>query len=198
MSLTDPTRTIPTGLATDEFALRPIRASDASRDYTAVMETRVDLRIWEQSSWPEDTFTVDANREDLAGLEQRHEERRAYTYTVIDPADTECLGCVYIFPITATFLTKATVRPVIENAQWESVDAVVYFWVRESRIASGMEDRLLSSIREWLDGDWVVQHAVFVTSEQFSRQVTLLDEAGLHREFELREPGKPDAYLAYT
>ncbi|WP_296197110.1 DUF5655 domain-containing protein [uncultured Microbacterium sp.] len=54
MSLTDPTRTIPTGLATDEFALRPIRASDASRDYTAVMETRVDLRIWEQSSWPED------------------------------------------------------------------------------------------------------------------------------------------------
>lgn len=118
MSLTDPTRTIPTGLATDEFALRPIRASDASRDYTAVMETRVDLRIWEQSSWPEDTFTVDANREDLAGLEQRHEERRAYTYTVIDPADTECLGCVYIFPITATFLTKATVRPVIENAQW--------------------------------------------------------------------------------
>jgi len=197
MSLTDPPPTASAGLTTDEFFLRPIRASDASRDYDAVMETRVDLRIWEQSSWPEDTFTVDANRVDLADLEQRHADGRAFTYTVLDPGDTECLGCVYIFPTTATFLTRAAVRPVADGAHWEKVEAVAYFWVRESRLASGLEARLLAALRKWLETEWGLEHTVFVTNEQFGRQVALLDDAGLHVEFELREPDKPGAYLVY-
>ena len=62
----------PTGLETPRFVLRPILATDARLDYDAVMESREYLRKWEQSTWPEDDFTVDANREDLAKLEQRH------------------------------------------------------------------------------------------------------------------------------
>lgn len=198
LSLGDPRRSIPSRLQTDEFLLRPILAADAARDHEAVMETRVDLRTWEQSSWPSDDFTVDANRQDLADLEQRHLERRAFTYTVLTPDGATCLGCVYIFPTTATFLTKATVTPVTEEAQWTEIDAVVYFWVRQSRVASGMDVRLLAAIRTWLDETWMLTRTVFVTNEQFARQVQVLDSAGLQVEFELREPGKPGAYLVYA
>lgn len=162
------------------------------------METRVDLRTWEQSSWPSDDFTVEENRQDLADLEQRHRERRAYTYTVLTPDGATCLGCVYIFPTTATFLTKATVTPVTEEAQWAEIDAVVDFWVRRARIASAMDVRLLAAIRTWLDETWALTRTVFVTNEQFERQVHLLHSAGLQVQFELREPGKPGTYLVYA
>ncbi len=197
MSLSDPRRSVPSRLETAELLLRPITVEDAARDYEAVMETRVDMRVWEQSAWPADDFTVEVNRVDLADLERRHRERRAFTYTVLTPDGATCLGCVYIFHTTATFLEKADVSPVTDDTHWAEVDAVVYFWIRQSRIASGLESRLLAAIRTWMDESWALTRTVFVTNEQFERQVHLLDSAGLHVQFELREPGKTGTYLVF-
>lgn len=197
MLLTDPGRAVPLELRTDEFFLRPITVADAARDHEAVMETRDELRIWEQSSWPEDTFTVAANAKDLADLERRHLERRAFTYTVLDPSGHDALGCVYIFPTTAPFLSKAAVTAASDDATWADVDAVVYFWVRKARIASGLEPRLLSALRSWMADEWALARSVFVTNERFDRQIRVFDAVGLQLRFELREPGKAGTYLAY-
>jgi hypothetical protein len=161
------------------------------------METRSELRVWEQSSWPEDDFNVEANREDLADLESRHRERRAFTYTVLDPHSTDCLGCVYIFPTSATFLARASITPIAEDADWGLVDAVVYFWVRASRVTSGLDARLLGTLRSWMHEEWALARTVFVTNEQFERQVKVLEESGLQATFELREPGKAGTYLVF-
>lgn len=146
MSIADPEKPVPAGLSTAEFVLRPIVADDASRDHAAVMETREYLRLWEQSTWPEDDFTVEANRKDLVGLEQRHAERRAFTFTVLDPGGAECVGCLYVFPTSASFLAKSTVTPVGDD-EWVDVDAVIYFWVRLTRMDIGMDERLLAALR---------------------------------------------------
>ena len=197
MPLTDPAVPIPAGLATAEFVLRPITADDAADDHAALMESREELRLWEQSSWPADDFTVEANREDLAGLEERHRAHRAFTYTVRDPGDTECLGCVYVFSTSAKFLAASSVTALGEDA-WADVDAVVFFWVRRSRVASGLDVRLLAELRAWFAGEWPVSRTVFVTNEQFAQQVGLFDDSGLVRRFEYLEPGKPGRYLAYA
>lgn len=196
MSFTDPNEPVPAGLRTDEFVLRPIRADDAERDYRAVMETREHLRSWEQSAWPEDDFTVDANREDLAGLEQRHDAHRAFTYTVLDPSSAECLGCVYIFPTSATFLAKSAVTPVGDD-EWSDVDAVIYFWARLSQMDVGMDGRLLDALRTWFDTEWKLRRAVYVTNEQFGQQVDLIERTDLVLKFELLEPDKPGKYLVF-
>lgn len=176
--------------------MRPIRASDAVRDHAAVMETRQQLRLWEQSTWPDDDFTVEANRKDLVELEERHDAGRAFTYTVVDPTDAECLGCVYIFPTTATFLTKSTVTAVSDDA-WADVDAVIYFWVRASQMAKGLDDRLLAALRAWMREAWESERTVYVTNEQFEQQVDLLTGTDLVVRFTLREPGKPGTYLVF-
>lgn len=126
MPFTDSTEPVPAELRAEEFFLRPIVADDAEMDYAAVMETREHLRLWRQSTWPEDDFTVEANREDLIELEQRHAAHRAFTYTVLDSDGTECLGCVYVYPTSATFLAKSAVTPV-GGDQWADVDAVIFF-----------------------------------------------------------------------
>jgi hypothetical protein len=196
MSFTDPNEPVPTGLSTDEFVLRPIVADDAEKDHAAVVETREYLRLWEQSSWPEDGFTVEANRQDLVGLEQRHAAHRAFTFTVLDPSGAECLGCVYVFPTDATFLTKATVTAVGDEA-WADVDAVVYFWVRLSQMQKGTDGRLLAALRTWFADTWGLRNTVYVTNEQFTHQVHLIEGTDLTLKFELLEPDKPGKYLVF-
>lgn len=196
LSLTDPATPIPGGLRTSEFVLRPIVADDAELDYAAVIETREHLRLWEQSTWPADDFTVEANREDLVGLEQRHREHRAYTFTVLTPDGGESLGCVYVFPTSAAFLAKSTVTAVGDD-DWADVDAVVYFWVRLRGMESGVDARLLVALRDWFSSAWHAEKPVYVTNEQFTQQVELIDATDLTLEFELVEPGKPGIYLVY-
>jgi len=196
MPITDMSEPVPSELRTAEFVLRPIVADDAEMDHAAVMETREHLRSWEQSTWPEDDFTVEANRQDLIGLEERHAAHRAFTYTVRDPDDTRCLGCVYVFPTSATFLAKSTVTPV-DGDLWADVEAVVFFWVRLSQMELGMDGRLLSALRVWFAGEWRLRKTVYVTSEQFTRQVDLIERTDLILKFELWEPGKPSKYLVF-
>jgi hypothetical protein len=183
-------------LKTEEFALRPIVVDDAEMDYAAVMEAREHLRLWRQSTWPEDDFTVEANRQDLVDLEERHAAHRAFTYTVLDPDGTRCLGCVYVFPTSATFLARSTVIPVGEDT-WADVEAVVFFWVRLSQMKLGMDERLLSALRAWFRDEWKLEKAVFVTSEQFIQQVELMDRSDLNPKFELLEPGGPGKRLVF-
>jgi hypothetical protein len=183
-------------LRTEQFVLRPIVADDSEADYDAVMETREYLRLWQQSTWPEDDFTVEANRKDLVELERRHVERRAFTYTVLAPDGTECLGCVYVFPPSAAFLMKSTVTPVGDD-DWADVDAVVFFWARASQMETGMDERLLAALRAWLNEEWKLHRAVFVTNEQFKQQVDLIGSTNLSLKFELLEPGKRGKFLAF-
>ena len=196
MPFTDRDVAAPDRLTTEEFVLRPIAASDAAIDHAAVMETREALRLWEQSTWPADDFTVEANREDLVGLEHRHIQHQAFTYTVLSPEGDECLGCVYIFPTTAAFLAKSTVTPV-GNAAWDDVEAVVYFWARRSMMEIGMDGRLLAALRRWFDREWAFERTVYVTNEQFEQQVELLSSTDLSVQFELLEPGKAGTYLVF-
>jgi len=171
-------------------------AADAEKDHAAVMETRESLRLWEQSTWPEDDFTVDANRLDLVELEERHADRRAFTYTVLNPDGDECLGCVYVFQTSASFLARSAVAPIGDD-DWDQVDAVVYFWVRRSHSEQGMGERLLSSLRSWFLEEWQVHNVVFVTNEQFTEQVDLIRGTDLSLKFELVEPGKAGKYLVF-
>jgi hypothetical protein len=187
----------PEELRTDEFLLRPIRASDAELDHEAVMESREFLRTWEQSSWPEDDFTVDANRDDLVGLERRHAAGESYTYTVMDPTETRCLGCVYVFPTDARVFSEARISEV-EGARWSQYAAAVYFWVRASRLADGLDRRLLAALRPWLENDWRLAGHLIVTTEQFEQQVATIEDADLQLMFRLEQPNAPGRSLAYA
>lgn len=163
----------PKRFQSDEFLLRPISTTDAEADYDALMETTTFLRSWEGTGWPEEGFTVEANREDLARLQRRHEEDESYTYTVIHPTSEQCLGCVYIFPTSAKLFVKARIEGR-NNAQWSDFDVAVYFWVRQSRMTDGLDERLLEALDEWLRQEWRINDYLLVTNELVEHQISLL------------------------
>lgn len=187
----------PDSLSAAGLHLRPITAADAELDHAAVVETRELLRPWEQTGWPEDGFTVADNRADLEGLERRHAERRAFAYTVLDPAGTTCLGCVYLMPPDARMYDGAHIVPAAAEDRWEDVDAAVYFWVRASRLAAGTDRVLLAALLDWLRGGWGLQGAVVVAPEDVAPQVAAVESTGLRLRFTITERGKPGRYLAY-
>jgi hypothetical protein len=188
--------TPPARLVTAEFVLRPITAADAELDHAALMESRELLRLWEQSTWPADDFTVEDNRADLEKMEQRHTAGVAFGYTMLSPDESACLGCVYVFAHDARFLAAADVVAVTDAA-WDRIDAAVYFWVRASQLPRGLDRSLLDHLRRWFADDWGFDDVVFVTSELFTQQVHRLEATDLELRFELIEPGKPARYLAY-
>lgn len=188
--------TIPKGLITDQFLIRRLSETDVKLDYAAVMDSRKMLRTWEQGTWPADDFTQADNLKDLQRHEREHFSREAFTFTVMNPDETECLGCIYIYPLTARWLARAEAIPVGDKA-WSDYEAVIRFWVRQSRLAEGMDRELLDVLRPWFAQEWDFDGHLFHTSEQFEQQIAMWEEAGLQRQFELKDPKEPEKDLAY-
>ncbi|MEM7125397.1 MAG: N-acetyltransferase [Chloroflexota bacterium] len=188
--------TIPDGLVTDEFLIRPLLATDVELDYAAVMESKEILRKWEQSSWPEDDFTLAGNLKDLERHEREHINRESFTFTVMNLTETECLGCIYIFPRTARWLSQAETTP-IGDTDWANYEAIILFWIRQSRLAEAMDRKLLDILRPWFEQEWTFDGHLFMTSEQFEQQVAMFEGTNLQLQFEVKQPKNSGKDLAY-
>lgn len=145
-----PTPTIPCTLETARLRLRPITIHDAVKDFDAVMTSRADL--WELfgpgTGWPSETLSLEQDLIDLAWHQKEFEIGGSYTYTVEALDGSQVLGCVYIFPPTQA-----------------GGDADVFYWVRSSERATGLQDHLLAQLRHWLANHWGLQRVSINGSE---------------------------------
>jgi hypothetical protein len=168
MKFYPPHAPVPAEKWTTRLLLQPLRASHVELDYEAVMSSAEYLRLWSQSTWPADDFTLAENLEDLQRHEREHTERKAFTYTVLDLDGRRCLGCVYIQP-----LWLETVQ-LCEGAVHA---AAVGFWIRSSESASDLDRHLLATLREWFNKDWAFDCIVYTYNPQDTRQAALFAKA---------------------
>ena len=159
---------VPTELRTAEFLLRPLRAADVDLDYEAVMTTQEALRRGSGGTWPRPDFTLEENLADLQGHEADFRARRGFTYTIMDPNETRCLGCVYAYP------------PEDDgDGRDREYDAVVWFWVRPDCVAADLDRRLLAALVPWLRSDFAFARVLFRAWADDERRTTILGQAGL-------------------
>jgi RimJ/RimL family protein N-acetyltransferase len=120
--------------------LRPIREADIDIDYPAVMGSRERLwaRYGEAWGWPPATMTYEADREDLARHEREIAAQETFNYAVLDEAETELLGCVYIDPPESD----------------ADGDAVVSWWVVGAHAGGPLEAALDDAVPRWLTEVW--------------------------------------------
>ncbi|HEY0756279.1 MAG TPA: hypothetical protein VGD98_20155 [Ktedonobacteraceae bacterium] len=181
---------VPELLATSEFLLRPLRATDVNLDYDAVMSTRAELLLHSGGSWPQPDFPIQENLLDLARHEQEHIDRVAFTYTIMNPLETECLGCIYINP--AAWILKRTAASPEQIATGSEYEAWVSFWIRHSRLADKLDARVLDALLSWLSTEWAFERVIFVARKEQARQIQLFIDADLRLLFTLPHS------LAYT
>lgn len=171
------TAPVPTGMHTSEFVLEPLRTTHVALDHAALMESKAMLRAWGQGDWPSDDFTLDANYQDLDEHEREHQQRVAFTYTVLSPDRTTCLGCVYIKPV-APFMEQEDMQAAPKGGEYRARTA---FWVRQGRLSDDLDRRLLVALVDWFRNSWAFSRVVFFTSVQDERQQRILAEAGLRQ-----------------
>jgi hypothetical protein len=184
MSFSSPDVHIPIGLRTDDCVLQPLRATDVERDYEAVMASQEPLRARTGGRWPRPDFTIAENLADLEEHEADFAAGRGFTYTVLDPGETRCLGCVYVYPLEQD-----------ESQDTESADdAVVWFWVRPECVDAHLDRRLLAALVPWLREDFAFTRVLYRASANDAQQVALMREAGL-REVDRRLQGSVETVL---
>ena len=160
--------TVPDELRTDEFLLQALSTTHVELDYAALMDSKEMLRCWSQSGWPSDDFTLEENWQDLDRHEREHIERKAFTYTVLDPDESTCLGCVYI---------QALHGPLSSG----DYEAEIRFWVRQPRLADDLDRRLLLALIHWFREAWAFRKVYLLAIDADSRQVQILQASGLEQ-----------------
>ena len=129
---------VPDSYVWSEFHLEPLDEKHNDRDHAAWMSSIDHIRSTpgfdeqEEPDWPV-AMTLEANLEDLVGHANDFEERRGFTYSILDGDDV--IGCLYIYPSR---------RP--------GHDAVVSSWVRESR--DELDAAVWEALSTWIDEAW--------------------------------------------
>lgn len=172
---------VPEALLNEEFLVRPLRATDVALDYDAVITSRAELFLWSEGKWPREGFTLEENLADLVRHEREHRERNAFTYTVMNPSETECLGCLYIYSLER--LLRQAGSGSVE--QMPPANAYATFWVRQSRLADNLDRRLLQALLTWFQGDWPFSPVAFSVAPAQARQIRLFEEMGMLLQYTL-------------
>jgi hypothetical protein len=192
-----PWAAVPERLQDPEFVLRPLRVEDAELDYAAVMESKELLRCWGGGSWPVDDFTVADNVEDLKVHEREHRAVEAYTFTMMNPEENECLGCVYFTPLIELLERGVNLGPN-DLAGVDDFETVVRFWVRSSRLDERLDEKLLDRLLSWLREVWAFDKVYFRANDQDKRQIQLLAGARLQPHYVVNLADRAGKYILYA
>jgi hypothetical protein len=128
---------VPLGIETPDFVLEPLGPQHNESDYdawTSSMEHIAATPGFPWGTWPRE-MPSDENHADLVRHAEDFRARKGFTYTVLDPASRDVIGCVYIYP-----------------ARDAEYDAKAQSWVRASH--AQLDVPLWRAVSEWLAADW--------------------------------------------
>jgi len=109
------------------------------KDFNALMSSKESLRqIFDiDDTWPADDMTIEENYRDLKIHQDEFDNREGFSYTVVNKEDTECIGCIYIWPWSYGFY-----------------DSLSFYWVTDKVKAQGFEKELGKFLDKWLKEFW--------------------------------------------
>jgi RimJ/RimL family protein N-acetyltransferase len=137
---------VPLRLETAELVLEPLGPEHNERDYDAWTSSLEHIHAtpgWEDSRWP-DGRTAEENLRDLERHADDFAKRVGFTYTVLERASGDVIGCVYIYPLTES-----------------EHDARVQSWVRSSH--ADLDVALWRAVSGWIAADWPFENVDYAS-----------------------------------
>jgi hypothetical protein len=129
----------PASLVTDRFRLEPLGPQHNEADHAAWMSSIEHIRAtpgYPDGNWPPPSGkSLEENLSDLRRHAGDFTKRTGFTFTVLDTADDDVIGCVYLYPSAS-----------------DDYDVTVQSWVRADR--AGLDAPLAAAIANWIATDW--------------------------------------------
>ena len=158
------------------------------------MASRNVVRLHSDGRWPVDGFTSGEARTQAAAHQVEREAGRAFTFLLLDPSQTESLGCLYLNPLRAYPSRVGTDPGTLRTCSPDS--AMITFWVHRDQQWTGFADVVARAVNAWVANAWPPGPHLFriLPGERSSRAA--LEELGLRRVgLRPRREGRP--YLWY-
>lgn len=133
-----------------KYKLKPLGPQYAKHDYKAYMSSIEHLQktFSYSTNWPRPGITMAEAIADVEGELKSFQERRKFTYAVLNMTETQELGCVYISP-----------------SPKEGYDAQVRMWVTQFQYDLGFEKTLYQDMRAWIKSRWPFGKVAFLGHE---------------------------------
>ena len=173
-----PNNTRPLAATLGSLFLEAQDLTHAEADYAAVMASREHLRQWCGDDWPGDEFTLEENREDLAGHIEEAQSGFAYGYTVFDSFRLTVLGSVYLYP--AAYFADRYALPPDAAAGMRRSQVLVDYWLRPEYEQSPQHDDFVRLLGGWLRNDWGYSNPAWSTRPAMKARRMLYDRLGFH------------------
>ncbi len=129
---------VPLSLDGSGFRLEQLRIAHNVADFAAWHGSQEHIHAtpgFAGRDWPVDDYTLEQNLADLAEHEEDFARRIGFTYTVLEPATGEVIGCVYLYP-----------------PKREGFDLDVRSWVRADH--AELDEPVHDAVVAWIAEDW--------------------------------------------
>lgn len=128
----------PPELKTDRYIARKLEIRDVYLDYIAVMDS-IDIihKTRGLNSWPTPKLTIEDDMIDLGWHQREFEFKNSFAFTIMNPDETECLGCMYFY-----------------QAKEPEYEAEVSWWVTTKAYEEGLYDVISRDIKSWVKNEW--------------------------------------------
>jgi hypothetical protein len=177
---------IPKDYLQQQFCFQVLHPRYVTLDYKALMSSKDFLRRWSQSEWPTDDFSLEENLEDLSWHYEEQVDKIAFTYTVLDHNQTNCLGCIYIKPTTS-------IKDLLPNelTLLAPFSHFCSFWVIDTIRGTQLEQIIFSGLINWLYTEWQFPGLFFTSNPLIPEMESLYQKNGLQLFLDL---GRPNRY----
>ena len=136
----------PYDIKEDNFIIRKLTVDEVEKDFNALMSSKESLRqvFGLDDPWPADDMTIEDNYKDLKMHQDEFDSREGFAYTVVNKEDTECIGCLYIWP-------------------WShgTYDSLAFYWVTDKVKENGFEEELGTYFDKWLKSFWSFKNTLY-------------------------------------
>lgn len=154
----------------EDFIIRPLRASDASLDFEAMLD-RLEVQEWINNG---NAFTQASNLDNIKRHAAAHQARTALTFTILNPSESRALGCVYLDRVGDVFF--------VDEAKPVDPDAVILrFWLRDTEMDNDRAAQVFEVIELWLRTWQLAQPVYFVVDDDDMQQLILTERYKLSR-----------------
>jgi hypothetical protein len=173
----NPAGCVPSDLTHHRFIATPLTTAHLDLDYAAYMASPDVIRAHSDGRWPVERFTMADDAAQIAQHETDHHARRAFTYTLLDHAKTQALGCLYLNPLHA-YLNRVGADPATTGS-WPSDAVMVTFWIRQDLQDSDLPRAVIVAVTAWLLSCWPFGAHVYRILPAEQTSLTALNLAGL-------------------
>lgn len=167
---------VPEIYSTDLFVIRRQMRTDNVLDFQAVMTSRQELRVWSDSDWPQDEFTIEENAADLDMHIGEHARDEAYGFSIFDATHSTLLGSLYLSQV-ASIVANYQVDPSLA-ARLKHFDVCADYWLRQG-VSAEIKSAFLQTVQAWLSEAWWFTNVAFGSRRGMVDQRRQYLEAGL-------------------